>query len=297
MLKTLIVMPRVLFNGSLIALNTLVHATPLFLLALIKAMVPVRAFRTWVSRILVVLAESWIAVNSRLMRWLVGFQARVSDLPELDRHGTYLVICNHASFVDIPALQMVFNRRIPFLRFFLKSELIWVPVLGLAWWALDFPFMKRYTKSQLARNPALAGKDREATRIACEKYRHLPVSIMNFVEGTRFTREKQARRNSPYTNLLAPRSGGIAYVFEAMGDMLDGVIDVSLAYPMESPSAVDLFAGRVRQVEVKVEVMPVPAELLGGDYSGDVEYRKRFQTWLNGRWRIKDQWIQSHRQA
>jgi 1-acyl-sn-glycerol-3-phosphate acyltransferase len=40
-------------------------------------------------------------------------------------------------------LQRIFHGRIPFLKFFLKQELIWVPVIGLAWWALDFPFMKR----------------------------------------------------------------------------------------------------------------------------------------------------------
>ncbi len=54
---------------------------------------------------------------------------------------------NHRSWVDILVLQSIFNRRIPFLKFFLKRQLIWVPLLGLAWWALDFPFMRRYSSS------------------------------------------------------------------------------------------------------------------------------------------------------
>ena len=70
--------------------------------------------------------------------------------------GHYLVLANHQSWVDIPVLQRVFNRRIPLLRFFLKRQLFWVPVLGLAWWALDFPFMRRSTRAEI-KAPAGAG--------------------------------------------------------------------------------------------------------------------------------------------
>ncbi|TAH47366.1 MAG: acyltransferase [Gammaproteobacteria bacterium] len=283
---------RVAFNGTLIALNTLVHATPLLLLALLKLIVPIPGFRHFSSAVLAGIAESWIAVNSALIRLLTGLQVEVNELPGLRRDGRYLLICNHQSIADIPVVQGVLNRRIPLLRFFLKRELIWVPVLGLAWWALDFPFMHRTTKSQLAKNPALAGKDRQATRAACEKFRHTPVSIINFVEGTRFTKAKHSSRKSPYAHLLAPRSGGIAYVVEAMGDVLDGIIDVSMVYPDGIPGAIDLFAGKIKRVAMKVELLSLPANLRGGDYAGDAEYRKAFQAWLNERWKRKDDWMQ-----
>ena len=283
---------RVAFNGTLIALNTLVHATPLLLLALLKLIVPIPGFRHFISAVLAGIAESWIAVNSALIRLLTGLQVEVNELPGLRRDGCYLLICNHQSIADIPVVQGVLNRRIPLLRFFLKRELIWVPVLGLAWWALDFPFMHRTTKSQLAKNPALAGKDRQATRAACEKFRHTPVSIINFVEGTRFTKAKHSSRKSPYAHLLAPRSGGIAYVVEAMGDVLDGIIDVSMVYPDGIPGAIDLFAGKIKRVAMKVELLSLPANLRGGDYAGDAEYRKAFQAWLNERWKRKDDWMQ-----
>lgn len=283
---------RVAFNGTLIALNTLVHATPLLLLALLKLIVPIPGFRHFSSAVLAGIAESWIAVNSALIRLLTGLQVEVNELPGLRRDGRYLLICNHQSIADSPVVQGVLNRRIPLLRFFLKRELIWVPVLGLAWWALDFPFMHRTTKSQLAKNPALAGKDRQATRAACEKFRHTPVSIINFVEGTRFTKAKHSSRKSPYAHLLAPRSGGIAYVVEAMGDVLDGIIDVSMVYPDGIPGAIDLFAGKIKRVAMKVELLSLPANLRGGDYAGDAEYRKAFQAWLNERWKRKDDWMQ-----
>ena len=109
---------------------------------------------------------------------------------------------------------------VPFLKFFLKKELIWVPILGIAWWALDFPFMKRYSAAVLKKRPHLRGKDIEITRQACKKFKSLPVSIMNFVEGTRFTREKHDKQKSPFTHLLKPKAGGIGFVLSTMGEQL-----------------------------------------------------------------------------
>ena len=284
----LIAVPRVLVGALLVAINTLVHATPLLALALLKLVMPLEAFRRWISRVLIGIAESWIAINSWLMTALAGVVITVEGMEPLRRRGWYLVICNHQSWVDIPVLQQVFNRRIPFLKFFLKRQLIWVPVLGLAWWALDFPFMRRTSKEQLKRHPQLRGKDTEATRRACEKFRHLPVSVMNFVEGTRFSQFKHRRRQSPYAQLLQPRAGGIALVLGAMGEMIDAIVDVTIHYPGGRPGVIDLLAGRVREVTVKVDAIPIPADLLGGDYENDRLFRTRFQNWLNERWAMKD---------
>lgn len=285
---------RLTLNIVIIVVNTLVHALPLLLLALVKLLVPIRAFRNVISKVLVLIAESWIWVNSTVVTRIAGLSVQTEGLEGLKREGWYLVICNHQSWADIPVLQKVFNRRIPFLKFFLKRELIWVPVLGLAWWALDFPFMNRYSKELLKKHPELRGKDTEATRKACEKYRHLPVSVMNFVEGTRFNETKRDRRGSPYQNLLVPRSGGIALVLDAMGTMLNAIVDVTLIYPNGSPGMSDVLSGRARNVEVHVDVIPIPEELLGGDYENDKDFRIRFQSWLNARWAIKDALIKAN---
>ncbi|MBB5209132.1 acyltransferase [Chiayiivirga flava] len=284
--RVLIEVPRAVLAFLAIALNTIVHATPLLLLALVKAMIPHAGFRRRMSTWLIVLAESWIAVNSALVDG-VGTRLVVQVDGALNRRGWYLVLSNHQSWVDIPVLQKIFNRRIPFLKFFLKSELIWVPVLGLAWWALDFPFMKRYSRQQLEARPELRGKDIEATRRACEKYRELPVSVMNFVEGTRFTAAKHAD-GSPYARLLPPRAGGVAFVLDAMGDMLDAIIDVTLHYPGGKPTIYDLLAGRVREVRAHVRTIPIPDDLRAGSYENDVAFRARFQAWINALWTQKD---------
>lgn len=279
---------RAFVAAVLVMLNTGLQGSALLLAALVKVLLPVPAVRRALDRLLPAIAESWIAVNSALIDRFTRTRFDVQGLDALRPDGRYLVLANHRSWVDIPVLQKVFNRRIPLLRFFLKHTLIWVPVLGLCWWALDFPFMRRHTKSQLAKRPELAGKDLAATRKACEKFRHIPVSVMNFVEGTRFTPAKHAGQGGAYRHLLRPKAGGAAFVLGAMGESLDAVLDVTLHYEPASPTLADLFADRVRTVRVHVQQRPIPEGFAGADYEGDREFRKRFQAWMNTLWSEKD---------
>ncbi|CAM5512552.1 acyltransferase [Rhodanobacter lindaniclasticus] len=270
-----------------LALNIGLHIVFIFVFTLFKLIVPVRAFRQACSRALVAVAESWIGVNNMLFGVFTRMRWQVDGLAGLRRDGNYLVLCNHQSWVDIPVLQKVFNRRIPFLRFFLKQELIWVPLLGQAWWALDFPFMKRYSPQTLLRHPELQGKDREATRRACEKFRHMPVSVMNFAEGTRFTPAKHDAQHSPFRYLLRPKAGGVAFVLDAMGEALHAILDVTIVYPYGPCTIADLIAGRVREVRVHVRERPLQRELIGS-YDEDAAFRGRVKAWMNTLWSEKD---------
>ena len=273
----------------LIVVHTVVHAVPLLVLALLKAVLPHPGARSAIGRMLPPIAESWIGVNSWMVDHLTGTRFQVRGDEGLEREGHYLVLANHQSWVDIIVLQKVFNRRIPLMRFFLKQQLFWVPVLGLAWWALDFPFMGRYSRAQIARDPGLGQRDMEATRRACEKFRSMPVAMMNFVEGTRFTPEKHARQGSPYRHLLKPKAGGVAFVIDAMGEGLHAVLDVTIAYPGGRPTMVDLMGGRIRDVHVSVVKRSIPgARSMGGRYQDDRAVRARYQQWLNGLWQEKD---------
>jgi 1-acyl-sn-glycerol-3-phosphate acyltransferase len=278
---------RIPFVMLLLAINLVLHVLPLFALALVKVVVPIRAVRQACSHALIAIAESWIGFNSLMFEWFTRTRWQLDGLADLHTDGNYLVLCNHQSWVDIPVLQKIFNRRIPFLRFFLKSQLIWVPLLGPAWWALDFPFMKRYSKETLVAHPELQGKDMEATRRACEKFRHMPVSVMNFVEGTRFTPAKHDAQSSPYRHLLRPKAGGVAFVLNAMGDALHAILDVSIVYPKGPHTMMDLIAGRIRDIRVHVRELPINDQLRG-DYESDAAFRARFQTWVNALWADKD---------
>jgi 1-acyl-sn-glycerol-3-phosphate acyltransferase len=280
-----------------ITVSTIGHVLPLLVVAIVKAVLRVSIVRRTCDRILTAIAASWIAVNTALIHTFTRTQIHMEVNADLKSDGHYLVLANHQSWVDIPVLQAVFNRRIPLLRFFLKSQLFWVPFLGLAWWALDFPFMKRYSRETLAKRPELAGRDIEVTRRACAKFRHIPVSVMNFAEGTRFTIAKQRQQGSPFLNLLRPKAGGVGFVMNALGDALHAILDVTIVYPSGHSTLADLLGNRISEVRVHVRELPIPTELVQGDYERDPNARERMQTWINGLWAEKDLRIAELRRA
>ena len=273
---------------SLMTVNVIAWCLVLFAVALVKFLLPVPVVRRALSRAMTALAEGWIGTNNAIFRLMGALPLDPRGLEGLSTREWYLVVSNHRSWVDILVLQAVFNRRIPFLKFFLKQQLVWVPFLGIAWWALDFPFMRRYSAAHLAQHPEDRGKDLASTRRACEKFRLIPTSVMNFVEGTRFTPAKHAATKSPFRNLLPPRAGGVSFVLSAMGGMLHSMLDVTIAYTTGTPSLWDLCCGRVGAVRVDVQRRPIEEWLAAGDYMNDPAFRERFQHWLAGVWTEKD---------
>jgi 1-acyl-sn-glycerol-3-phosphate acyltransferase len=273
------------------AVNTVFWCIPLFITVVAKAIIPVESWVDRCSRVLHGIAENWIWGNN-LNQQLVGNTCwEVRGINSLKRSDWYLVLCNHQSWVDILVLQRVFYRRIPFLKFFIKKGLMWFPLLGQAWWAMDFPFVKRYSRRTLERKPHLRGRDLETTRKACAKFKKMPMAIMNFVEGTRFTTEKFHRQQSPYSHLLRPRAGGLALVLSSMGEQIQHILDVTIVYPEGRRSFWDLMCGKIRNIKVEVRSLPVGPELRG-NYAGDVAFRDSLQQWLNNLWAEKDRRIE-----
>ena len=273
------------------ALNTLFWCIPLFVLVAAKAVIPLESWRRKCSRMLNAIAENWTWVNNQNQKLVGNKYWDVKGIEKLDRSEWYLVLANHQSWVDILVLQRIFHRKIPFLKFFIKKELLWLPILGQAWWAMDFPFVKRYTKSDLQKKPHLKGKDLEITRKACQKFKTIPVSIMNFVEGTRFTNEKHRRQQSPYSHLLRPKAGGIGLVLSSMGEQIQRVLDVTIVYPDGVSNFWALLCGKIQKIKIRVRSLPVDPQLLG-DYANDGSFRLRMQHWLNSIWEEKNRYIE-----
>ena len=271
----------------LLIINILLTACILFPATLIKICLPFKWSNLLLTRLLNKIANDWVYRNNLAIAFTRKINWHVTGLSGIDPDGKYLLISNHQSWVDIVVLQKVFHGYIPFIKFFLKKELLWVPIMGPAWWALDFPFMKRYSKEFLAKHPHLKGKDIEITRKACEKFRLLPVTVMNFLEGTRLTPEKKERQNSPYRHLLKPKSGGMGFVLSAMGDQLTGILDTTIVYPKGSVNFWPFLCGLVRDIWVDVRLIPLSDELKG-DYIEDSAYQERFQGWVNSLWKEKD---------
>ncbi|QKZ07145.1 acyltransferase [Pseudomonas eucalypticola] len=283
------------FTTLLLLLNTLVLIGPLLVFALLKLAVRGR-WRDRASLAVMWIAETWAEIDKLIFRLCIPTRWDIRGAESLRGDTSYLVVSNHQSWVDIPALIQALNRRTPFFKFFLKKELIWVPFLGLAWWALDYPFMKRYTKAFLDKHPHLKGKDLEITRQACELFKRQPVTVVNYLEGTRFTQAKRDAQASPYRNLLKPKAGGVAFVLAAMGPQLDRMLDVTVVYPEgRIPGFWNLLCGDVKQVIVEIHSRDIDPRLLAGDYENDPAFRQTVQDWVNGLWREKDARIEALR--
>jgi len=279
---------RGVIAAALLVLNTLFWCALLFLVALIKLLVPVKPVRAAIDPVLNAIASCWISGNSAWMRLTQRAAWDVAGIDGLAYRGWYMVNCNHQSWVDILVLQHLLNRRIPMLKFFLKQQLIYVPVIGLAWWALDFPFMRRHSDADLKRHPEKRFDDIEATHRACEKFALVPTSVMNFAEGTRFTRAKHDRQRSPYRHLLKPKAGALALALGALGERFDALLDVTIVYPEGPPTFWHFLCGRMGRVIVRARRAPIPVEFRAGDYARDPKYRKSFQRWLQTNWEEKD---------
>ncbi len=276
----------VFFSGLVI--NTIVWCAPILPLAIIKLLLPIACVRRAITRVLMSIGENWVSSNCLMMKFFGSVQIRSRGLDGLRRGGWYLVISNHQSWLDIVILQAVFNRKIPFLKFFIKQQLIWFPLLGLAWWAMDMPFMKRFSPSYLARNPEMKGKDLETTRRACEKFRYAPTSVLNFVEGTRFSEAKRLARKSPYRHLLQPRAGGLAIALSSMGELFTSVVDVTVAYQGGVTKFWDMCCGQPVNVFVDVRERVLDTWLIEGAYETNRDFRKRVHNWLGQIWTEKD---------
>jgi 1-acyl-sn-glycerol-3-phosphate acyltransferase len=279
---------RALTTILLLCLNTILLGTPIFLGGIVRFFTPDGPRRRRVILFIAGLAEAWVGNNDRILDAMVDTKWDVEGIGNLRYEGHYLITSNHVSWVDIIVLFRVFHGHAAIPRFFLKQQLIWMPIIGQACWALEFPFMKRYSAEYLAKHPEKRGTDLETTRRACQRYRHVPVAVINFMEGTRFTPEKHAQQESPYRHLLRPRTGGIGFVLASLGDQLDALFDVTIAYPDGRVTFWDLVANRMPRIAVRARRIDIPPELIDSAVTEPGPARDRLKTWVEAMWRDKD---------
>lgn len=278
---------------ALLTANTLFFAILVIAIVPFKVALPGEKFKRFSYGLIESLVQTWADGNTLIFRLTQKIEWHVQGLHEnLKRDGWYFIISNHRSWADIIVLQTLFNRRIPFPKFFIKQQLLWFPLLGFIWWGMDYPFMKRYSKAYLKKHPERHGKDLETTRRACEKFRHTPVTILNFLEGTRFSQTKRVHQNAPFRHLLLPKAGGIAFVLSAMGECFKEILDVTIVYPVRNFSFWHMLSGQLPRIEVRVDRLAIPQEALTKDYLTDADFRLRFQTWVNQVWQHKERLIE-----
>jgi 1-acyl-sn-glycerol-3-phosphate acyltransferase len=281
-------------SSTLFAINTSFWCFALLPFSLLK-LLPFSQLKDFCTLVMVWMGENWITGNNLNLALFQAVDLQITGLENLTKHNSYLVCANHQCWTDIVLLQRTFNRRIPLLRFFLKQQLLYVPLLGVAWWALDFPFMKRYSAAYLLKHPEKRGKDLETTRKACERFRGKQISVLNFLEGTRFSSIKKLEQNSPYQNLLKPKTGGFAFVLDAMGDQFEKLLDVTLYYPTGAVTLWQLFCGQLPKARLHINQRAIPTELVHGDYQNDEIFRDKMQKWVQTIWQEKDALLEKMR--
>ena len=267
---------------------TVLCSVPIILAGLIKLLLPLPAVWRSVSTFCNLMMYCWCSGLAALLHLNPWLKWDIEGIDGLSKRNWYLLICNHRSWADIVVLCVLFRKHIPMNKYFLKQQLAWVPFIGLACWALDMPFMRRYSRGYLLRHPERRGKDVETTRRSCEKFRAYPTTIVNFVEGSRFTENKRSETRSPYKHLLPPKAAGIAMALNVLGNQFDKMLNVTLCYPENDRTPFfDMLSGRLTRVVVRISLIPI-AEEIHGDYVNDKNFKRSFQQWLNGLWNEKD---------
>lgn len=266
------------FSALVLAVTTVLVCIPLYVLGIIRLIVPIARFRRWLAYPMDVVIDVWVSS----FRWLIR-TCRLIDIwvelpPQLhDRRNWAVIVSNHQSWVDIVILQVCFRDVTPVLKFFTKHELIWVPFVGLAMWFLGFPYVYRASST----GPGLSEAQRETNETVLKRegkrFLDKPVAVINFVEGTRFTSAKRDSRDSPYTNLLQPRRGGVLQTLLVLEDRIESVLNATIRYRGEVPGFWDLLSGRTTGVELVVEEVSRPST------EQDV-----LTNWLNELWQEKD---------
>lgn len=288
-------MVRALAILVLLPLNLALWGTPVLLGGIVKLFTIGGDNIRRLILILTWFADRWVAGNNWIFDRFLDTRWKIEGLDDLSPDGHYVLVSNHVSWVDIFAVFRAFHGRAPFLRFFLKQVLFWFPIAGQACAALGFPFMRRYTQEYLARHPEKRGRDLETTRVACRRYRKIPVTIAAFAEGTRFTAEKREEQDSPYRHLLRPRVGAIGFVIASMTDVLDAMYDVTLIYPTAEVTMWQFITNRVPWIEIHARRVEIPTEFQGAAVTEPGPERERLKAWVDEIWREKDALIDRHR--
>jgi len=270
-----------LIVGCVLFSNVMLFGSLVFVLGLIKLLLPLSV----VNSLLHSAYRGWCNGN-RFGLWLGCPNIVVNISGDLNSKSWYLLICNHTSWLDITVLSSL--HALPAPKFFLKDELKYVPFIGTGAWAMGMPFMKRVSKAQLAKNPKLKGLDVERTKHSCRNFRHYPTTIVNFVEGTRFTPAKHNLQQSPFKHLLKPKAGGIAFALEVLANQFDAMLNTSLVYSGKTDHVCrNLLKGELDSIYVSIDVTPIN-DNMQGSYQTDDVFKANFQHYVNELWIAKE---------
>lgn len=260
-----------------VAANLLLWLPLLLLAASMRIVLPLSIVKKATYQMVGVVYRLAVKIDAFWISRVLGVKLEVADnlqiLGSLSPADSLVVICNHQSWFDIFLLQTLISRSGPILKFVIKTELLWVPVLGSVCLTLNFP---RLSRKSDARSRA---KDLRNVELASLRLEEELGGLLIFPEGTRFSEEKRRLGHSPHQLLLAPRPGGLTVIQQSM-PAATGILDISIRYDLGDANCWRCMSGVVDAVQVKVE-------------SFQMREVNNVPDWLNQRWSVKDAWLAS----
>ena len=207
-----------------------------------------------------------VRVDSFWMRKVVGIELIVHGA--INTHQKPVVICNHQSWFDIPLIQEVITGHGPIVKFLIKREIAWVPIIGWICLALNFPrlYRSRYSDSRKI--------DFSIIQKASKNHEDESGALLIFPEGTRFTEQKKSAQKSPYQRLLKPKTGGLRMIKQYISTDTN-LVDITINYHQKNVRIWNCLHGDPKKITITLEHYKL-AEI------DDIE------TWLNSRWLAKD---------
>jgi 1-acyl-sn-glycerol-3-phosphate acyltransferase len=169
-----------------------------------------------------------------------------------------LVIANHQTMVDVIALMSLAlpKGRLGDMKWFVKDSIKYVPGIGWGLYFLDSIFVKRAWAA-----------DKEsilATFSRILKHR-IPLWLLTFPEGTRWTPSKHHRSNSfaarngwaPFEHVMVPHTKGFQATVSNLGSHITAVYDVTIAYPRKIPTLWAFTARGAHDIHLHVRRYPI----------------------------------------
>lgn len=249
---------RGVVSFSILFCYTLLGCATVYVLALAQFLCPVPRGRKQMRGANDGVITAWVFLNEAMchvFRW-IRIESKLPDTLAT-RKDWWIIASNHQSWADIVILQIVFRKLAPPIKFFTKRELIWVPFLGFGLWLLRFPYVRRGKRYKGQSGHQLQQKNRRELKRAEQQFHERPISLLLFVEGTRFTHTKHAQQRSIYQHLLRPKLGGLAFSLDALDDKVDRIVNVTVNYEGAVPGFWQFLCGRCSHVTVQVETVPL----------------------------------------
>ncbi len=187
------------------------------------------------------IADSWFGI----LRWTIEVPLRIKVLTTGDTlpwQENAFVIANHQAMADIPILGCVAHpsgRKGDF-KWFVKDPIKWVPGVGWGLLFLDCLFVKRNWT---------ADKNKVIEIFKKIRTNNIPFWVISFLEGTRSTPQKILKSQAfakkqnlpPLRHVLLPRTKGFEATLDGLGDKIQAIYDITIAYEGSAPSLLKFF--------------------------------------------------------